>query len=260
MNTMSHQDATVAHIQSELITLSHELGREDRRLALLGEGNTSAAIGDGTFWVKASGSRLGTLQPEQLSRVVTDRALAVLDEKNIDNATVNQRLQDTLLDRAHPQPSVETFLHALCLTIGEAQWVGHTHTDSVLSILCSEAGADPFMQHIYPDEIVVCGRHLAVVPYVDPGLPLACAVQETLRTYREQHGHGPKVLLMVNHGPVALGKTAGEVLNIMLMLDKWARILIHAQAFGGPRYLAADDADHLDNRPDEHYRRKQLAG
>ena len=41
-----------------LIALSRELGREDRRLAILGEGNTSADNGDGTFWIKASGSQL----------------------------------------------------------------------------------------------------------------------------------------------------------------------------------------------------------
>lgn len=247
-------------VQEQLLTLSRELGREDRRLAILGEGNTSAAIGDGTFWVKASGSRLSTLQSADLSRVVTGKALAVLDETGLDNAAVNQLLRATLFDPNHKQPSVETFLHALCLTVGGARWVGHTHTDSVLSILCSTAGAAPFLQHIYPDEIVVCGRHIAVVPYIDPGLPLAVAVRDVLQEYRDAHGVGPKVLLMVNHGPVALGQSAGEVLNIMLMLDKWARILMGTHVFGGPNYLTAEQADHLDNRPDEHYRRKQLAG
>lgn len=246
-------------VRDELMDLSRELGREERRLALLGEGNTSADIGDGTFWVKASGSRLATMTEQGLSRVRTDQVLAIMDEKELDNAAVNKALQGVLADPSHKQPSVETFLHALCLTLGGAKWVGHTHTDSVLQVLCSRAGAAPFLRHVYPDEIVVCGRHIAVVPYVDPGLPLAIAVRDTLRDFCDLHGHGPKVMLMVNHGPVALGQTSGEVLNIMLMLDKWARILVGTQAFGGPNYLADADADHLDNRPDEHYRRKQLA-
>ena len=42
------------HIIKRLIWLSHELGREDRQLAMLGEGNVSADLGDGTFYVKAS--------------------------------------------------------------------------------------------------------------------------------------------------------------------------------------------------------------
>jgi hypothetical protein len=38
-------------ILDELIQLSHELGTEERQLAILGEGNLSADCGDGTFWV-----------------------------------------------------------------------------------------------------------------------------------------------------------------------------------------------------------------
>ena len=44
-----------------MLALSHELGREDRRLAILGEGNVSARVSDRTFVVKASGSNLATL-------------------------------------------------------------------------------------------------------------------------------------------------------------------------------------------------------
>jgi len=47
-------------ILDELIPLSHELGTEERQLAILGEGNLSADCGDGTFWVKASGSNMTT--------------------------------------------------------------------------------------------------------------------------------------------------------------------------------------------------------
>ena len=36
-----------------LLALSHQISREDRRLAILGEGNTSADLGDGTFLVKS---------------------------------------------------------------------------------------------------------------------------------------------------------------------------------------------------------------
>ncbi len=248
------------HIQQELIQMSRELGREERRLAILGEGNTSADIGDGTFWVKASGSCLATMTAAGLSRVSTEPVLALLDGPELDNAEVGRRLREALVPPSQKQPSVEAFLHALCLTLGGAKWVGHTHTDSVLQILCSQAGAEPFRRHLFPDEIVVCGRHVAVVPYVDPGLPLARAVRDELQRFRAAHGCGPKVLLMVNHGPVALGQTPAEVVNIMLMLDKWARVLIGTQAMGGPNYFSEREADHLDHRPDEAYRRKQLAG
>ena len=47
-------------ILDELIQLSHELGTEERQLTILGEGNLSADYGNGTFWVKASGSNMTT--------------------------------------------------------------------------------------------------------------------------------------------------------------------------------------------------------
>ena len=51
---------------TDLLNLSHEIGREDRGLAILGEGNTSARLSDDTFLVKASGTCLGTLKTHDL--------------------------------------------------------------------------------------------------------------------------------------------------------------------------------------------------
>jgi rhamnose utilization protein RhaD (predicted bifunctional aldolase and dehydrogenase) len=247
----------MSELLKQLVTLSNDLGKEDRHLAILGEGNTSADNGDGNFWIKGSGSSLSNMSEKQFSLV---KKQAVLDF--IDKPASEQEVQDFLksckVDSDAPHPSVETFLHALCLDIGGAKWVGHTHTESMLSILCSKMGAEPFMQHIYPDVIVVCGLHIAVVPYIDPGLQLARAVRDELVRFKKEHGKGPKLLLMVNHGPVALGQTAKEVFNIMLMADKWARTLNHMQAWGGPRYLSAAEAKGIDNRLDEAFRRKQI--
>jgi hypothetical protein len=43
------------------------------------------------------------------------------------------------------------------------------------------------------------------------------------------------------------------------MLDKWARILINTLSIGGPRFLPETVSDRIENRPDEHYRRTQIA-
>ncbi|NJK92665.1 MAG: class II aldolase [Blastochloris sp.] len=249
----------MSEILKELTTLSHDLGREDRKLAILGEGNTSADLGDGTFWVKGSGSSLGTMKPEQFARVHKREVLDFV-EREASEQEVQDFLQACRVEPSMPHPSVETFLHALCLELGGAKWVGHTHTESMLSILASKAGAEPFLRHIYPDVIVVCGRHVAVVPYVDPGLELARAVRGELIRFREAHGKGPKLLLMVNHGPVALGQSAREVFNILLMADKWARALNGMGTWGGPQYMSEADADRIDKRLDEAFRRRQILG
>lgn len=247
-------------ILDQLIWLSHELGREERQLAILGEGNTSAAYDDGTFWVKASGSQLGNITAQGFSQVHTAAIMELMARDQMDDQEVGQALMAALVDPQARRPSVETFLHALCLAEAGAAWVAHTHAVSVNQVLCSRLGAEPFLRHLFPDGIVVCGRHPAVVPYVDPGFMLAVAVRAELRRYQDVHGHAPKLLLMVNHGLVALGQTAQEALNITLMADKWAKIIVGAYALGGPNFLPDQQAERIDNRLDEHYRRQQLRG
>ncbi|MFM2198210.1 MAG: hypothetical protein RLZZ505_1642 [Verrucomicrobiota bacterium] len=246
-------------ILERLIRLSHELGREDRELAILGEGNTSAYLGDGTFLVKASGSQLGTIDAAGLTQVRIDPVLDAIDHPELTDQEVRERLEAAKVDPSARLPSVETFLHALCIREAGAKWVGHTHPTSVLRILCSKLGAEPFLRHLFPDGIVVCGTHLAVVPYIDPGLHLAVAVRDSLREFMDRHGAAPKVILMVNHGPVALGANDTEVLNIMLMLDKWAKVIAGTYLLGGSQFLDSSTTDRIENRPDEHYRRAAIA-
>ena len=244
-------------IQQELVGLAQTLGDPARALAILGEGNVSARADDETFWVKASGSSLGTLSPADLSQVRLTDVLTPLARDTLSEADVEAVLVAAQVDPAQKKPSVETFLHALCLVRG-ARWVAHTHAEAVNQILCSTLGAEPFKQHIFPDAIVVCGVAPAVVPYIDPGFGLAKAVQAELLRYIEVYGTLPKLLLLENHGLVALGGSAREALNITLMADKWARTLAGTYALGGPRFLPPDEVARIDNRLDEHYRRKRL--
>jgi rhamnose utilization protein RhaD (predicted bifunctional aldolase and dehydrogenase) len=242
----------------ELLALSHALGLEQRGLAILGEGNTSVKTERDTFWIKASGSSLATLQPGDVSEVNLSAVLELTERESMTEAEIEAALLEVLVDKGQKKPSVETFLHALLLSLGEARWVGHTHPVSVNQLLCSQHGAAPFTRHIFPDAIVVCGRHVAFIPYVDPGFALAKAVREELARFKAAHGAAPKVLLMENHGAVALGQSSKEVLNIMLMLDKWAKVLVGALSVGGVNYLPEHEADRIDQRLDEHYRRSIL--
>lgn len=247
-----------ADILKRLTRLSRELGREDRHLALLGEGNVSAGLGDDTFYVKASGCQLATINGGDFTRVKGSVVLEALTQPRKTDDEVRKVLEACRVDQKAKLPSVETFLHAICLQEGDAKWVGHTHPVSVLKILCSKLGAEPFRRHIFPDAIVVCGRHLAVVPYVDPGIRLAVALRQSLHRFLQEHGAAPKVILMVNHGPVVLGQTEREVLNTMLMLDKWAAVLLGNYAVAKPQFLEETNSDRIESRPDEHYRRRVI--
>ncbi|MCJ7518175.1 MAG: class II aldolase/adducin family protein [Anaerolineaceae bacterium] len=244
---------------TRLIELSRELANPAFELAILGEGNTSVDCEDGTFWVKTSGSQLSTITESGFSRVRGKRVQELLDDQHLNDAGVAEGLKSSLVEPSMSKPSVETFLHALCIYEGGVKWIGHTHPISVMSILCSKEGARPFMQHIYPDEIVGCGEMPAVVPYVDPGLALARAVRDELRRYLEKIGYAPKLILMENHGMVALGQSPKDVMTISLTADKWARTLLGTFSMGGPRFLTGQQARRIETRPDEAYRRTQIS-
>jgi rhamnose utilization protein RhaD (predicted bifunctional aldolase and dehydrogenase) len=163
-------------ILEQLIQLSHELARDDRHLAMLGEGNTSADCGDGTFWVKASGAEMATVDASGFSRVSLDAVREMMRSDQLSDQQVEEGLLAALHDKSHRKPSVETFLHAISISEAGAKWVCHTHAVSVLKILCSKMGGEPFRKPLIPDMIVMCGTEPLIVPYIDPGFPLAAGV------------------------------------------------------------------------------------
>ena len=241
-----------------LVLLARELGRPELKLSILAEGNVSADAGDGTFFVKASGGQMGTIEASGFTHVKTQVVLDALTRPSLSDQAIRQVMEASRIDPKSKLPSIETFLHAICLSDGGAKWVGHTHTLSVNRILCSQHGARAFLKHVFPDSIVVCGRHIAIVPYADPGIHLALEMQASLRNFKLRHGTAPKVVLMESHGPVVLGQSEREVMNIMLMLDKWASVLLGTYAMGGPKFLEDSISERIETRPDEHHRRREL--
>ena len=255
-------DSTDA-ILDRLHALAHWLGDPGRDLAILGEGNVSAALGDdtATFWLKASGSSLGTMTREQFVLMDTAKSLALLEREALTDEEIKNHLLASRVDPESKQfPSVEAALHAVCLTEGGARFVGHTHPTPFLSLLCSEQAEAALAGRLFPDEIVVCGIAPCLVPYTDPGPPLASAARVAIREHAQTWGELPKVVLLRNHGLFALGKTADEVERVTAMAVKVARALIGTFPLGGPRFLTSGEAERIRTRPDEHLRQRVLAG
>jgi rhamnose utilization protein RhaD (predicted bifunctional aldolase and dehydrogenase) len=242
----------------QLLSLSHELGREDRRLAILGEGNTSMRVDEDTFLVKASGSRLGTLNEEGVTACRMSRLLPLLDLAELDDDDVDAALMESRVDGAARKPSVEAMFHAWLLTLPGVRFVGHTHPVAVNAILCSPRAEDFATRRIFPDEVVCCGPASPLVPYTDPGLPLAREIRTAVQQHQETFGEPPRTVLLRNHGLIAVGNTAAAVLAATLMTTKAAEIFLGASALGGPVFLAADQVARIGGRRDEHYRQKAL--
>src|SRR3954464_14764798 len=90
-----------------LLTLSHQLGREDRKLAILGEGNTSTRVSERTFIVKASGSNLMTLSPLGVTECRFGDLVPLLDRKAMTDVAIDEALFASRADANAKKPSVE---------------------------------------------------------------------------------------------------------------------------------------------------------
>lgn len=243
-------------ILEHLIELTRHLGAPENDYAILGEGNTSARIDAETFWVKASGAAMRTLNEDGLVRVRFDRILDLMECEGLSDLDVRKGLESARVDPdVKVLPSVETFLHALALQLDGVNFVGHTHPTAVNALMCSRNAEEAFSGSLFPDQIVYCGPAPVFVPYTDPGLILAKAVRQAIEKYGETWGQPPKVILMQNHGFIALGKSAAEVENITAMGVKAARVILGTYAAGGPNFFTTQQAERIRTRPDEHYRK-----
>ncbi len=245
---------------ASLLRLSHDLGREDRGLAMLGEGNTSCRLDAETFLVKASGSSLANLQENQLVACRFSALLPLLQGAMLTDAEVEKALLDSRVDQAAPKPSVEAVFHAYFLSLPGIEIVGHTHPIAVNSILCAgdAAGRRFAEERRFPDEIVCCGAKSVLVPYVDPGTILARKIQEETDRLITAENRPPRVVLLQNHGLIACGATTGSVLAATLMAEKTARIFVGSASLGGSTALTPHHVARIDSRPDEHYRQRML--
>jgi rhamnose utilization protein RhaD (predicted bifunctional aldolase and dehydrogenase) len=248
-----------SEIIGRLLELSHQLGREERQLAILGEGNVSARLSASTFVVKASGANLATLERTGIAECRFDRLLPLLAARAMTDAAIDAALFAARVDPGAKKPSVEAVFHAYLLTLPGVNFVGHTHPVAVNQLLCSRHARTFARRRLFPDEIVCCGVESVFVPYTDPGLKLARAIRTAVVAYIRRLACPPRVILLGNHGFIALGATPESVLAATLMGAKAAGIFAGAAAFGGlPRFLTPAQVARIAGRPDEHYRQKAL--
>ncbi len=250
--------ATQPSTLERMLDLSHQLGREDRKLAILGEGNTSARLSADTFVVKASGSNLGSLSEKGTATCRFDALLPLLDRKAMTDAAIDEALFASRTDPSSRKPSVEAMFHAWLLTLPGVNFVGHTHPVAVNKILCTKHAKTFATKRGCPDEIVCCGAEFVLVPYIDPGLKLAQGIRAAVKAYIKRLSLPPRVILLENHGLIALGATPEAVLAATLMANKAAEIFVGAVTLGSPRFLSPAVAARIAGRPDEHYRQQAL--
>jgi rhamnose utilization protein RhaD (predicted bifunctional aldolase and dehydrogenase) len=237
----------------ELVALSRAVGRSDRDLVVLAEGNTSTLLDDGTFLVKASGARLEhALREDFVQLRVPELVDACLDDAPRD---VHATLEAARVSAGSVLPSIESFMHAVALMVGGARWVVHTHPSPVTGLLASPSAEEHLLAGpLFLDEAVVCGPRPLYVHYASPGIDLGRAVARALQRFTAAEGRAPRVVYLENHGLVALGATADEADAVTTMAVKAARVRLAALAAGGLRPLSPERIARI-NEDDEIARR-----
>ena len=250
----SHHPMTDESLNT-ILEMTRTLGHPALNYVIVGEGNTSYRIDDDSFWIKASGRGMHNIDEAGFVRVgfapILDLMESTLTGEALDAAIRGAMVEQTV----RAKPSVEVTFHAILLVDCGVRCIAHTHPIAVNQIMCSSRAEQFAINRIFPDEVVLCGPRSVFVPYADPGLPLARAVRERVRAYMDDMGEPPKVILMANHGLIALGQTPAEALNITSMCVKAATIFAGACAVGEPVFMSQEDIAHIYRRPDEIYRR-----
>jgi rhamnose utilization protein RhaD (predicted bifunctional aldolase and dehydrogenase) len=242
----------------QLLELTRALGQPHLNYVVIGEGNTSCRIDD-VFYIKASGQQMGSITQNGFVGMRLAPVLALLDQD--DPAQTPRMIEDAKVDSVSPlKPSVEVTFHAMLLAECGVRWIAHTHPVAVNRLLCSTRAEQFAHNRLFPDEAVLCGPESVFVPYADPGLPLARAIRTQTHRYMDKWGEAPKVILLANHGLIALGQTATDALNITAMCVKAAEIFAGACMVGEPVFMSQADILHIIRRPDEIYRRSLFVG
>ncbi len=247
--------------------MTRALGEPALDYVIIGEGNTSMRIDDKSFYVKASGHQMQNIEAGGFVAVRFAPLLALLDDppptlseqkSTTQSAVIKQSPNSLGGTEGGVSPSIEVSFHAMLLNECGAKYIGHSHPTVINQIMCSEWSAEFAFQRRFPDEVVLCGPVSALVPYADPGLPLALIMRERARAFMAEYSEAPKLILLENHGMIALGDSPAEVLNITAMAVKAARIFHGALLTGKPTRLPDDEVWHVYRRPDEIYRRQRF--
>ena len=209
---------------AQRVYTSRLLGR-DKSLVLHGGGNTSVKIrtrnlvgeDEDILYVKGSGGDLECIEEAGFAPVRMAHLLKLANLESLSDPQMVNELVSQMTRASAPAPSVETILHALL----PHKFVDHTHSDAVLSVTNTAAGAERIAE-IYGDTVVV-------IPYVMPGFDLARRCAEL---FPKQAGPNTIGMVLLKHGIFSFGANARESYERMIhLVDQAERYLARQGAW-----------------------------
>lgn len=217
-------DARLPRELAELVYASRLLGKESR-LVMHGGGNTSVksqltdVLGNkvNVLFIKGSGVDLADVTAYDFTPVRNeplDKLMQmVLSGENLTNEDLkrfsNRELKNFLflnlfsltdhMVKNGLTPSIETLLHAFL----PHKYVYHTHSQALLT-LTNQPDGETLCKEVF-------GDRFGIVPYMRPGLELACSAEQVYAKNRDVEG-----LVLLKHGLVTFGETSRKAYDLMI--------------------------------------------
>lgn len=179
------------------------------------DGNLSAKLPDGTFLATPTGMSKSFITPEKLVHI--DRDANVLDGLE------------------GYRPSSEIKMHLRCYA--EREDVGavlHAHPPVATGYAVANIPLDEYSMI----ETVIAIGSVPVTPY---GTPSTNEVPEAIAPYLGEHD----VMLLQNHGALAVGSDVVTAYYRMESLELFAKISLNAHLLGGAQELSRENIDRL---------------
>lgn len=197
------------------------------------EGNVSHKTKDG-FLIKKSGSSLKNLTKDDV---------------------VACKLDGTPIDKNN-KPSMEVDFHSWFYKNTEFKFIAHTHPTNTLKILCRSDLIDSFAnKRLFPDQVIFNGKKSCLIEYANPGENLKKSIEQGVLEFKLKEGQDPKLILLQNHGIIALGKTINECIYITEICEKSAELFFSiANKFDNINFLSDVEIDALIKDKNEIFR------
>ena len=187
------------HDLKTIVELSHEFGTTDY---VKGGGGNTSVKDETTLWVKPSGTTLGGLAEETFVRLKRDKVNELFKvETPLESAAREELVKNLMAEAVENEagrPSVEAPLH----NILNARFVVHTHPFLVNGLTCAKGG-EVAAKQLFPDALWV--------EYIDAGYTLSVELKGRIEQYTLEHGKGPAVILLKNHGIFVAADSAEEI-------------------------------------------------
>lgn len=179
------------------------------------DGNVSVKLDDGTILATPTGMSKSFITPEKLIRI--DR------EGNVLEAAEGLR------------PSSEIKMHLRCYDKrDDVMSVIHAHPPGATGFAVAHKAMD--MYNMIEDVAV-----MGAVPLTPYGTPSTTEVPDAIEPYLEEHD----VMLLENHGALAVGSDVVTAFYRMESLELWAKITINAVILGGSHDISRENIQKL---------------